>query len=256
MPINITEKNFKEKVVDASFEKPVLVDFWADWCNPCKVLSPVLDKMEKEFLGAFTLAKINTEENQQLAMMFRINSIPDVKLIVQGKIQDQFLGVKPEKEIKAFLEKYIEKPSSNDPYEKLAIEKPLDLLKKIKNDKEPPEKRDEYLWLAFKSLVKKGGKKDDCISILKEIPEEASSFSKERLLFEKFIEEKDAIKNLQDLNGSKKIIILDKYLSVIENASYSTRKDFKDPLLACFYFLDPNDEDLFVYRRKLSSLLF
>jgi len=256
MAINITENNFKEKVVDASFEKPVLVDFWAEWCNPCKVLSPVLDKLEKEFAGGFILAKVNTEQSQQLAMMFRINSIPEVKLIVQGKIQDQFTGAKQEKEIRAFLEKYIEKPVIHDPYEKLALEKPLDLLKKLKSEKELPEKRDEYLWIAFKSLVKKGGKKDDCISILKEIPDEASSFSKERVLFEKFLEEKDAIKNLQELNGSKKIIILDKYLSIIENASYNSRKDVKDPLLACFYFLNPEDEDLFVYRRKLSSLLF
>ena len=75
-------------------------------------------------------------------------------------------------------------------------------------------------------------------------------------MFEKFVEEKDALKNLQDLNGSKKIIILDKYLSVIENTPYNSRKDVKDPLLACFYFLNPDDEELFNYRRKLSSLLF
>jgi putative thioredoxin len=256
MAINITENNFKEKVVDASFEKPVLVDFWAEWCNPCKVLSPVLDKLEKEFAGGFILAKVNTEESQQLAMMFKINSIPDVKLINQGKIQDQFTGAKQEKEVRAFLEKYIEKPVIHDPYEKLAIDKPLDLLKKLKSDKEVPEKKDEYLWIAFKCLVKKGGKKDDCTSILKEIPDEDSTYSKERILFEKFLEEKDSIKNLQDLIGSKKIIILDKYLSIVENASYNSRKDFKDPLLACFYFLNADDEDLFNYRRKLSSLLF
>ena len=256
MAITITESNFKEKVIDPSFEKPVLIDFWAEWCNPCKALSPILDKVEKEFNGGFILAKENTEENQNLAVMFRINSIPDVKLISEGKIIDQFTGVRPEKEIKAFLEKHVKKPVHTDPYEKLAEEKPMDLLKKIKTEKESPEKRDEYLWKAAKALLKKNGKKDDCKSILAEIPEEGSPFSKEKLVIEKFIKEKDAIKDISELFSKKKLSILDKYLSIIENTEYNSRKEKKDSLIACFYFLDPDDDDLIAYRRKLSSLLF
>lgn len=256
MAITITESNFKEKVIDPSFQKPVLIDFWAEWCNPCKALSPILDRVEKEFHGAFILAKINTEENQNLAMMFRISSIPDVKLVSEGKILDQFTGVRPEKEIKAFLEKHIQKPVFVDPFEILAMEKPMELLKKLKSEKEPPEKRDEYLWKAAKTLLKKNGKKEDCKTLLIEIPEEGSPFSKERIVLEKFIEQKDSIKDISDLFTKKKLSILDKYLARVESAEYNQRKNEKDSLLACFYFLDSDDEDLMSYRRKLSSLLF
>ena len=256
MPITITEKNFKQQVVDTSFEKPVLLDFWADWCNPCKVLTPVLEKLEKEFSGSFILGKVNTEENQSLSMMFRISSIPDVKLIIEGKISDQFMGAKPEKEVRAFLEKYIEKPTVIDPYEKLAIDKPMDLLKKIKAEKEPPEKKEYYLFLAFKSIIKKSGKKDDALLILNEIQDEVSPFSKEKINLLKFLNEKDAIKDLQQLDSKNKITILNKYLNMVEIAPGDKKKEVKDYLLCCFYFLEPEDEDLFNYRKKLSTLLF
>lgn len=86
---------------------PVLVDFWASWCQPCQALIPVLEKLAEEYQGKFILAKINTEEQQEIAAQFQIRSIPAVKLFAEGQMIDEFTGALPETEIRAFLDKHI-----------------------------------------------------------------------------------------------------------------------------------------------------
>lgn len=97
--------NFEQEVVLASKDVPVLIDMWAEWCGPCKTLGPVLDKVADEFGGAFRVAKVDTEQEQQLAGMFQIQSIPTCVLFVDGQPVDGFGGALPENEIKAFLQK-------------------------------------------------------------------------------------------------------------------------------------------------------
>ncbi|MCB1141958.1 MAG: thioredoxin [Leptospiraceae bacterium] len=260
MPININEENFKTEVVDVSFQKPVLIDFWAEWCGPCKMLSPLLDKLEKEYRGAFLLAKVDTDKNQQLAMMFRISSIPDVKLLRDGKIIDQFVGALPEKEIKKFLNKHVEVQEGGDPLEDLATQNPLEFIKKLKELKEEPENRDQLVWLAFTNHLLKSQKFEEAMGILNEIPDEGSSFSNQRIILEKFLKTGDPKTSIQKLSGlsnpKEKKEVLDYYLQKVESSPYEQRQEAKNDLLACFYFLPNEDEDLFLYRKKLSSLLF
>ncbi len=94
-------------VVEASNTKPVLVDFWAPWCGPCRTLMPLLDRIADDYEGRFILAKVNTEEQPQLASHFQIRSIPTVLLIHQGEVVDQFVGLQPEPAIKALLDRYV-----------------------------------------------------------------------------------------------------------------------------------------------------
>ncbi len=111
--VEVTQQNFHQVVVEGSMQQPVLVDFWADWCQPCKVLMPILEKLAHEYRGGFVLAKINTDVEQAIAGHFNVRSLPTVMLIKQGQVVDQFTGAQPESAIRAFLERHIERPGAS-----------------------------------------------------------------------------------------------------------------------------------------------
>lgn len=105
--IDINETNFVQEVIEASRSKPVVADFWATWCGPCKTLMPILEKLAEEYAGQFQLAKIETEQNQALANQFAIRSVPTVKIFANGEVVDEFAGALPEPQIREILEKHI-----------------------------------------------------------------------------------------------------------------------------------------------------
>jgi len=105
--IDVTIQNFETEVIAASMSTPVLVDFWAEWCGPCKQLGPMLEKLEEEYAGRFILVKINADEEQQLAGAFGIRSLPTCILLKGGKPVDGFMGAVPPAELRAFLDKHL-----------------------------------------------------------------------------------------------------------------------------------------------------
>jgi putative thioredoxin len=105
--IDVTLKTFESEVIAASLQTPVLVDFWAPWCGPCKTLSPVLEKLEAEYAGRFKLVKINSDDEQQIAAAFGIRSIPTCILIKGGQPVDGFMGAVPEGQLRQFLDKHV-----------------------------------------------------------------------------------------------------------------------------------------------------
>jgi putative thioredoxin len=105
--VDVTDQTFQETVLEGSRERPVLVDFWAPWCGPCQVLGPMLVKLAEEHAGGFLLAKVNTDENPALAQAFRIQSIPTVVLVSEGKVVDAFQGALPESQLRAFLKPHV-----------------------------------------------------------------------------------------------------------------------------------------------------
>ena len=105
--IDATVENFMTAVVEASNTTPVLVDFWAPWCAPCRTLMPLLDRIADDYAGRFILAKVNTEEQTRLAAHFQIRSIPTVMLVHRGEVVEQFTGLQPEAAIKALLDRHV-----------------------------------------------------------------------------------------------------------------------------------------------------
>jgi putative thioredoxin len=105
--INVTIENFEAEVVAASHQVPVLVDFWAPWCGPCKVIGPLLEKVEQDYGGRFKLVKIDSDQEQQLSQAFGIRSIPTCVLMMDGKPVDGFMGAVPEGQLKTFLDKHL-----------------------------------------------------------------------------------------------------------------------------------------------------
>lgn len=109
--VTLTAGNFESVVIDGSFERPVLVDFWADWCAPCRMLMPILAKLADEYRGRFILAKLDTEQERALAAQFGIRSLPTVQLFKDGRPVDQFMGALPEGQIREFLDRHLPRAS-------------------------------------------------------------------------------------------------------------------------------------------------
>ncbi|MCF8149161.1 MAG: tetratricopeptide repeat protein [Burkholderiaceae bacterium] len=109
--IDVGVSDFQEKVLDASRLAPVLVDFWAEWCAPCRMLKPILEKLAAEYGGRFILAKLDSDRHQEIAARYGVRGIPNVKAFVNGEIVDEITGAVPEEAIRSFIERLMPSPA-------------------------------------------------------------------------------------------------------------------------------------------------
>jgi putative thioredoxin len=162
--IDVTVANFEAEVIAASMTQPVLVDFWAPWCGPCKAIGPILEKLEVEYGGGFKLAKINSDDEQQLAGAFGIRSIPTVVLLKNGQPVDGFMGALPEGKVREFLDKHVQALAA-EPEEELPAEDPQALdpaeqLEKLQHAVATDPSNDDARFEYVKALLLAGRVED------------------------------------------------------------------------------------------------
>ena len=173
---NVGMQNFQQLVLENSINKPVLVDFWADWCQPCQTIMPMLAKLAEEYDGKFELAKVNADQEQELAAHFGIKSLPTMKLFFQGQLVDERMGAVPESEIRAMLDKHI--VSESDKFMQAAMmayqqgqtEQALEMLNHaLANDPDNAQ-----LKVTIAQIVNAQGDTESALALLDSLDEEGA----------------------------------------------------------------------------------
>lgn len=279
---DVTLETFQEQVVDASNEVPVVLDVWADWCEPCKQLMPILEKLVAEYQGAFRLARLNADEQQQLAAHLGVRSLPTVKIVKEGKLVDEFNGALPEKQVRQVLDRHVEKPAepvtvqARRLWDEDRLDEALALLTRA--NREDPDDMEVLVDIA--QLKAETGDLEGAREIFDALPpeERMQSHAKQLAARLRFLEqagnlplEAELRKRLEadssDLEA-KYLLALQRVLKrdnggAMELLLEVLQKDrtYRDggaraTLVELFDLLGNEDPDVKVYRRKLFTLLY
>jgi putative thioredoxin len=276
-----TTAGFENDVIRASLETPILVDLWAEWCGPCKSLGPILEKLAAEYNGAFRLARIDVDAEQQLAAMFGVRSIPTVILISGGQVVDGFAGALPEGQIREFLARHGLEPAEGGAAADTAAapaETPEQAINRLQQAiAAEPERAELKLDLAL--ALMRAGQVDPAQAELDALPANLATDARavrlrSQLELARALAGAPALEELRsrvaandtdwearDLLGVRLLIEgdaaagLDQFLDILKRQRDWRDGQAKKRMLAAFATID--DADLVgAYRRKMASLLF
>jgi len=276
---DVDQQSFEADVLQASLTTPVLVDFWATWCEPCKVLGPMLEKLAAEYNGAFRLGKVDVDTQQELAGMFGIKSIPTVVLVKDGQVLDGFAGALPEGQLREFLSRHVQSLEAPvEPVEEVVQETPEQAINRLHQAiAAEPGKSELKLDLAL--ALMHAGQTDAAEAALTALPANLAIDARAVRLRS----ELDLAHALKDAPGTAELqqrvqadandwtardqlgvrlllegepaAGLDQFLAILQNARDWNEGQGKKRLLAAFATLD-DAELVSRYRRKMASLLF
>jgi putative thioredoxin len=170
---DVTVADFAQKVIDASRHAPVIVDFWAEWCQPCRILKPILEKLAAEYGGRFILAKVDSDQNQELAQRYGVRGIPAVKAFLDGEMVDEFTGALPEDQIRDFIDRLIPSPAEPLRAQALAAHQKGDVegARKLMADAIKLDPRNDTSYLDYVELSLEAGVFADAKEVLDAVRE-------------------------------------------------------------------------------------
>lgn len=271
--VEVSESDFEQQVIAYSHQIPVVVDFWAEWCAPCRVLGPILEKLANEAAGGFRLAKLNVDQNPKLAMRYMVQSIPAVKTFRDGLVVSEFAGALPENKIREFLREVI--PSQSD----LLLEKAWSLVEMGKyQDAESTfrnvlqeEDNSPSAELGLAKCLLFQGRTDEAFEILVHFPASRESSSAELLLpVAKALLENPEINTLDTgtaveaayLNALRLVergnieAAIDGLLDVMKEDKHYRNDQVRKIILGLLELLGDYNPQTRAYRNELASVLF
>jgi len=231
-------------VLDRSRELPVVVDFWADWCGPCKALSPALERAEAARAGKVVLAKVDVDSNQTLSAQFQVQGIPAVKAFRDGAVADEFVGALPPAKVEAFFDGLV--PSRAD--ELLAAGDELSLREASELE---PTRADIAVALA-KARLERGADAEALEAVKDHETDFAAAGIAARI---RLTERGIGTQAFEALDRGERDAALDALLAELEGAEDDTREDLRRAIVGILTELDPSDPKARDYRRKLSAAL-
>lgn len=277
-----TTAGFEAEVLQKSMQTPILVDFWAEWCGPCKQLGPVLEKLAAEYHGSFELAKVDVDQEPQLAEAFQVRSIPTVFLVKDGQIADGFPGVLPEGQIREFLKQHGVEPApapaeEDAPAQDAPVDPDAEVARLRGAVAESPDNAELRLDLAVALL--QTGEADEAATLLDALPanlatDDRSVNARARLGFIALVKDAPALEALQEavsanpdglrarhLLGARQIVAgnheaaLEQFIEILAR---DRNFDGGLPRTALIDAFRVTDDAALVgrYRRRMSSLLF
>ena len=260
MSEEIISEDFNDQVIQASETKHVLVDFWASWCNPCKVLTPVLEKLEEEYQGRFSLVKINTEEEPEIALKFNVVSIPNVRLFYKGEVIDQFMGAIPENMVRTFLDKNIP-PAELDKLKELVqagnFKEAASIL--LESNVENKMLQDILQDITLHYISELPDSQGELTNLIKHFPDTSKYSMLKNSLLDFFSREQTDenmmhLKNLTQESSLK--MSLDHFLQRVESLTGQAQEIARKELLTCLHILGSEHPLSMEYRKKLSKIIY
>ncbi len=279
--IDVTEQTFAADVIERSHTVPVVVDFWAAWCGPCKMLGPVLEKLAAEYNGKFLLAKLDVDSNPGLSSQYGIQGIPAVKAFINGQVVNEFTGALPEGQVRQFVQQII--PSTADLFAQQAYQwevtdQPAMAIENYKGALE--EQADHYpAMLGLGRVLLKQGQIDEGVAVLEKIPLGVPQRAEaDALLAAAEFQRESAGQDEQDLRANvesspddvaaryalasllvaqeRPAEALAEFLEVVRRDRAYKDDGARKAMLALFTTLGDDDPATREYRRKLSNVLF